>query len=437
MNFLDFFKKKKEQKSNVILNNSFGFLNTSWTKQDYENFARESYLKNVIAFRSIDLIAKSVSSVPWVQKSTEDTEIEIIDNEISQLLIRANPQESFTFLILKLTAYLVMAGNSFLEKIVIENGQNTGAIKELYVKRPDRIEILKNDITGRVGGFKYTNGDKIKIWEVNPVTEKCDLLQLKLFNPVDDWWGASITESVAREIDTSNAATEWNKNILGNYARPGMIYTLVGATGEAFLDNLEKKLKQHSGYNNVGKNMIITGDTGTKAEPWGWNLQDLDFNEGDLRLCRKIATGYGIPPMLLGIPGEATYANYKEARLSFWETTILFYLELIKNELNNWLYVPEDKLELQYDVDEVPAFAEKRNLIWERVEKSSFLTVNEKREAVGKEEYDGGDVILVPASMIALGVENEDDDSNGDAKQKLKDEGFTDAEIDKILGFND
>jgi len=36
-----------------------------WPDRNYENFAKETYMKNVIAYRCIDLIAKSASSVTW------------------------------------------------------------------------------------------------------------------------------------------------------------------------------------------------------------------------------------------------------------------------------------------------------------------------------------------------------------------------------------
>jgi phage portal protein BeeE len=34
--------------------------------------------------------------------------------------------------------------------------------------------------------------------------------------------------------------------------------------------------------------------------------------------AREIALALGVPPMLLGIPGDNTYSNYQEATRSFW-----------------------------------------------------------------------------------------------------------------------
>ena len=34
--------------------------------------------------------------------------------------------------------------------------------------------------------------------------------------------------------------------------------------------------------------------------------------------AREIALAFGVPPLLLGLPGDATYANYREANRALW-----------------------------------------------------------------------------------------------------------------------
>ncbi|HAH08700.1 MAG TPA: phage portal protein, partial [Alphaproteobacteria bacterium] len=45
----------------------------------------------------------------------------------------------------------------------------------------------------------------------------------------------------------------------------------------------------------------------------------------------------GVPPMLLGIPGDATYNNYREANLAFWRQTALPLVAKTAQALTNWL----------------------------------------------------------------------------------------------------
>ncbi len=323
---------RKESQTAAIIS-SRGGGGVIWPERGYDNFAKETYLKNVTAFRAIDEVSKSVASVPWKQfrRLADGNREEVEDDGIAGPLKRPNPNESLQWVMLKLTAYLVMSGNSFVERVGPTSGPNKGKVKELYALRPDRFSLKTDLKSGRLSQYIYTVGGNKTKWDVDPVTGHADVLQLKAFHPLDDWWGAAPTESAAREIDTSNEATEWNKSLLDNQGRPGMIYTLVGQLGADQFDQLERYLREaHSGPQNVGKDLILTGERGTSAVPYGWSPTDMDFGEGDLRLMRKIAMAYGVPPMLLGIPGEATFANYKEARLAFWETTVFWLLNYIK-----------------------------------------------------------------------------------------------------------
>lgn len=99
-------------------------------------------------------------------------------------------------------------------------------------------------------------------------------------------------------------------------------------------------------------------------------------------LAREIAQAFGVPAMLVGVPGESTFANYKEARFHLWEDTILPLLDIILRSLNRAL---EDEFDAKivYDIERIPALSQRRETLWQRLESASFLTDNEKREALG------------------------------------------------------
>jgi phage portal protein BeeE len=50
-----------------------------------------------------------------------------------------------------------------------------------------------------------------------------------------------------------------------------------------------------------------------------------------------------------------------------------------------------EHLRLTYDADQVDALPAEREAVWARVAAADFLTVNEKRAAVGYEPVEGGD----------------------------------------------
>lgn len=427
---------KRKESATVTIKTGQGTTGVVWPERGYDNFSRETYLKNVTAFSAIGEVARSGASVPWkvFERNPNNTRNEVED-PLNRVLRRANPEESFAFVLMKTFAYLVMCGNAFKEKVVLEGGPNKGQVRELYSHRPDRFTL---DVAeGRLRKYIYTVDSRKTEWEVDLITRQSDILQLKTFHPLNDWWGAAATESAAREIDTSNASTEWNKALLDNQGRPGMVFTLVGQLGVQAFDQLEKYLESRSGPSNAGKDIIITGERGTGVAPYGWSPTDMDFSQGDIRMMRKIAMAYGVPPELLGIE-SSTFNNRSEARLFFWENTVVWWLNYIRGELNNWLFPLDSKRFVDYDLNDVPAFSEKRNKLWQRAQDSDFLSINEKREMVGKPDWGAdGDVILVEASKIPLGMQTESEkiQTEETAKKHLLEQGYTEDEIEDMLGL--
>ena len=113
--------------------------------------------------------------------------------------------------------------------------------------------------------------------------------------------------------------------------------------------------------------------------------------------AREIALALGVPPMLLGIPGDNTYANYQEATRSFWRQSVLPLVDRTAKALSGWL-APAwgEGLVLKADLDQVEALSPEREALWARLEAASFLTVDEKRAAVGYGplQAEGGDGVV-------------------------------------------
>ena len=440
-----FKKRKKEVKDSrtarILFSGSSGAV---WSEQNFESYAKEAYLKNIIAFRCIDMIAKDVSSVPWelFRNAAEGKRELVTDHYVVDLLKRPNPTESLNFLILKLISFLVLSGNSFLEKVTAGIGGNFGDPKELYVLRPDRMHIGVNTSTGALTSYTYALDSRSIIWKVGLYGE-CDILHFKNFHPLNDFWGASAIQPASREIDILNEATEWNKSILENEGRPGMIYTVVGNMTDVQWDRFEKQLEEeHSGAKNAGKHLVVEGEKGTSITPYGWNPAEMDFLEGGREVARRVAYGFGVPPQLIGIPGDSTYSNYKEARLAFWESTVFYYLNFLKGELNNWFFKEDDgEYFLDYDLTAIPALASKVQVLWDRVEKATFLTTNKKREIVGYERIEDeiADKVMIPANYIPLESTDIDmdeglSDEEEETVKKIMDTGYTRDEALTLIG---
>ena len=92
-------------------------------------------------------------------------------------------------------------------------------------------------------------------------------------------------------------------------------------TAEQF-DRLKAELERsYQGAANAGRPLVLEG--GLDWKEMGYSPKDMDFIEAKNGAAREIALAFGVPPMLLGIPGDNTYANYAEANRAFWRQTVV------------------------------------------------------------------------------------------------------------------
>jgi HK97 family phage portal protein len=302
------------------------------------------------------------------------------DHPALKLLARPNPRQSGSELLEGLHAYLQTAGNAYLEAAVVD-----GEVKGLYLLRPDRMRaVLGRD--GWVTGYAYAAGGRTRTLALD-AAPVASVLHVALFHPLDDHYGLSPLEAAAQSLDIHNAAGRWNKALLDNAARPSgaLVYTAGGnLTAEQF-ERLKAELSDgFAGAANAGRPMLLDGGLDWKA--LSLTPQEMDFIELKHVAAREIALAFGVPPMLLGIPGDNTYSNMAEANRAFWRQTVVPLVRRVADDLSFWL-APAfgSELKLVAELDAVEALAEDRGALWARVTAADFLTDAEKRALVGVE----------------------------------------------------
>ena len=339
-----------------------------WTPRNYAALAQEGFAANAIGYRAVRMIAEAAASLPWL---VYDGEAESTLHPLLALLAKPNPGQPGREFFEQLFGFLLVAGNAYVEKVDIE-----GSVREIYALRPDRMKAIAS-ANGWPEAFEYSvNGQSVRLARDN-------VLHLKLFNPLNDHYGMSPLEAAQRSIDTHNAAAAWNKAMLDNSARPSGALVYAAADGhlttEQF-ERLKRELEQsYQGAANAGRPMVLEG--GLDWKEMGFSPKDMEFIQSKNAAAREIALAFGVPPMLLGIPGDNTFANYAEANRSFWRQTILPLAGRVAEALTGFL--GQGQFRLAHDLDQVEALAPDREALWARLERASFLTDNEKRAAVG------------------------------------------------------
>lgn len=379
MNFLSrIFGADEEKRSKGWSLHYTGPQAAAWTmgKKNYASYAREAYELNVIAFSAINRIANAVASIEW--------EVEVNGERLSShpyldLLRRPNPQQSGAEWWRTRISYLMISGNLYDERV----DDTRGRPRELWPLRPDRMTIEKGS-TGLPRGYVYKVGQEATRFPANPINGESNIRHTKLFSPLDDWYGMSPISAAAYCVDQHNEAMTWMQALLQNSARPSGALVVDNETSlsdEQFVRLKTEIDTQYTGATNAGRPMLLEG--GMDWKQMGLSPEDMSILRTKESAARDISLAFGVPPLLLNIPGDNTYANYREARLGFYEDTILPFLRYMVEEMNDWLSESFSGAQLRPNVDKIEAIADKRQKMWEMADNSDDITLNESRAMKG------------------------------------------------------
>lgn len=354
-------------------------LNAVWSGRDFGALSREGYQKNAVVFRCVRLIAEAATSVPVCVRRGETCEA---GDPAAALLKRGHPGASSEEIMEQFYGLLQVSGNAYLEATLID-----GVPAALYALRPDRVKTLTGP-RGWPAGYDYEAGGYKHTFRIDPATGRSAVYHARIFNPLDDGNGHSPLAAAASAVDIHNAGGRWTKALLDNAARPSGALIYKGAVGaERLSDDQFERLKSelegaHSGAKNAGRPMVLEGGLDWKA--MSFSPADMDFMSARRDAAREIALAFGVPPMLLGIPGDNTYSNYKEANLAFWRQTIIPLVTKTARGMERWLQAfYGDDLRLVPELDKVSALSEERAQLWARLGNASFISDSERRSLAG------------------------------------------------------
>ena len=335
---------------------------------EYTGAVKRAYLDNPVAQRAVRLVAEGIGGAPLLPA----------DPRLAALVRATSAGQA---LLETLAAQLLLHGNAYVQ--VIKDG--AGRPAELFALRPERISVIAGE-DGWPAAFSYRVGERTLTIPVLDEDASPNLIHIRHFHPGDDHYGAGCLAAADQAVAVHNAASDWNRALLENAARPsGALVYDSGDGGGLSTDQFERLKSElsaaYSGMANAGRPLLLEG--GLKWQALSLSPADMDFAGLKAAAARDIALAFGVPPMLLGLPGDATYANYREANRALWRLTLLplsdKILSAISEGLETWF--PDEALAI--DLDRVPALAEDRERLWSQVSAADFLSAEEKRAMLG------------------------------------------------------
>ena len=331
----------------------------------YASQVDEVYRRNPVGQRAVRLVAGMLGALDIFAAQGDERAAEIANSDGLLESVAAN---------------LLLHGNAYVQLL---GGDETPI--ELIQLRPERVSVVADDRGWPTAYLYRAAGQAVRI-ERNDPLGRAQITHLKGLHPRDDHYGMGCLDAAIAAASVHNGAAKWNKALLDNAARPSgaLIYEPgdgANLSTEQFERLRDELAEEFSGSGNAGRPLLLDG--GLKWQALSLTPADMDFVALKEASARDIALAFGVPPVLVGLPGDATYANAREAGRALYRQTILpmagRILRGLDALLSDWL----GPVRLAVDTDQLTELSEDRAKLWEQVNAATFLSDAEKREMLG------------------------------------------------------
>lgn len=356
-----------------------------WSEVNYHGLARRGYRRNELIYSCVDYRAKSAAATTL--RLYDDHESEIANHPARQLLKHPNPLTTeFDFWNMTI-GISDIAGRAYWLKERSRNGRVIG----LWPLRPDYIVPIVNTTDGIEA---YRNDLVDKVYPAN------DVLAFTNFDPLDLFNGWSPTQAASRLIDVDNSTADYLKVFFQNNAMVRGVLKLKGKTTDSEASRLKAKWRdQYGGVSNWGEIAVLDSDADYVKV--GSDFKDMDFGNLDARTEARICMVFGIPPILVGAKiglDRSTFSNYAEARLAFWQDTMMPIYKHLGDEFALGMRDEfGDAPTATFDMSNVPALMELRATRLKSAQEAwqnGIATRNEARRLAQLAVVKSGDVFI-------------------------------------------
>lgn len=366
----------------------------------YEAYAREGYSRNELVYACIEELATSAAEPRIAAYRRTAAGLERLDQHpIIDLLERPNPfTDRFSFWA-TVIMHLSLAGNAYAEKV----RSRAGRVVELWLWRPDWVRVVPDPerfishYVVQVGGQSYR-------------VEPRDMVHFKTRHPLDQHYGMPPLMAAVGRVDIDNYMRRFVAAFFENAGVPmGLLNVEKALRPDEKREIQESFRRQFGGPSGWWRLMVLEGSQ-AKFEPMGMSLgsRGLVLPELDEITETRICMVFGVPPILVGTRlglQRSTYANYREARASFWDETLIPLYKSLAARLNLSL-VPEFEGvdEVQFDLSDVQALREDQDAVHERARRNAaagLWSIEEGRVATGREPRPSpDDHFLLPLNLV-------------------------------------
>jgi HK97 family phage portal protein len=258
------------------------------------------------AYACIRALADSAASLPLHVYRRTDAGREWVEGGAAEPLRSPAAAVTQAALVAQMVGHLNLFGEAFVGKY----RDQTGAVFQLGLLAPDRVQVEMRggmptygyaDENGRYG--VYTTADVIHVRGLS----------------VDGLRGVSPVRQASRALGYAGSLAEHGARFMANGARPaGVLSVPPGPAAEEVMENLRKGWEaRHRGPENAGRIAVLSGEV--SFAPLTMPMDDAEFLGQREFSTREVARIFRVPPWIIGAQSgdSLTYATVAEQARAF------------------------------------------------------------------------------------------------------------------------
>ena len=322
-----------------------------WSDINLRNLVHKGYTANELIWRCIQERSNSAAS-PRMRARNKRTGEPIDDHPILDLINRPNHRMSQFDLWSISIIYADLTGTCYWEQVRGPLGNTV----QLWPLRPDRLHPIPDPI-------KVVSGYEYKIPGLEDIYIPAEnVVEYQVFDPMSLYRGIAPAQVAAKSLDIDISETNYLKLFFdGGGMPPGLIKTKKKLIDSDVTDIRRRWRERYGGYKKWLDPAVL--DMDAEFQKTGFSFSEMGFDVLDARSEIRVAMAFMIPPVLIGARvglDRATFANFREARTSFLEDTMLPVFGHLRDTFQRELADEEwVDVELYWDFSNVPVLFQK------------------------------------------------------------------------------
>lgn len=227
-------------------------------------------------YSAVTHVAQSIASLANFQvlQLAGETKKPIVNHAFEQLLRAPNRYQfdsQFEFFE-AVAGFLKIAGNCYLYLNALAPELPPA---DIYILRPDRVTVVP-DTKQFVRGYLFNvDGRELAF-------EREEIVHIKTFHPLNDWYGLSAIEALALAAETDLKEAVWNKNFFDKqFAKPQGALAYSDMVNDSDWDRMKGEAKEE--YGGTQRRLMMLRGAGKGGVQWlqmGLSQKDMEFITG-------------------------------------------------------------------------------------------------------------------------------------------------------------